>query len=106
MSAVKAGPNIAFMMNFVCDFIDERIDRLAFELDFYHNLNERYDKMHRENSEAAEIFAERIGEVVDRSDKLSDDDFRDELCDPYDLVIDILSGNAFGSWKDRLQCDL
>ncbi len=71
MSAVKAGPNIAFMMNFVCDFIDERIDRLAFELDFYHNLNERYDKMHRENSEAAEIFAEHIGEVVDRSDKLS-----------------------------------
>ncbi|MBQ3708343.1 MAG: hypothetical protein II889_10610 [Clostridia bacterium] len=93
--SVKAGANIAFMMNFVCDFIDERMDRDSFDLDFHHHLIERYDGMFRENAEAAQAFAESIGDVVDRSSAMSDDDFRDALCDPYDLVLDILRGRAY-----------
>lgn len=92
---MKSIPNIAFMMNYVCKFIDEEMDRTDFELDFNYNFNQRYDKMYSENSEAAEIFAERICEVVDHSNALSDDDFRDLLCEPYDLVLDILNGNAY-----------
>lgn len=41
------------------------------------------DKMYSENADAAEIFAERIGEIVDHSDKMSDDKLRDALCDLY-----------------------
>ena len=95
MSGVKAGENIAFMMNFVCDFIDERMDRLSFELDFNHYLNEKYDGMYLENHEAAEVFADRIGDIVDMSSKMTDDEFRNALCDPYDLVLDILKGSAY-----------
>ena len=95
MGKVKAGKNIAFMMNFVCEFIDEKMDRLSFELDFNHYLNEKYDGMYRENPEAAEVFALQIGDVVDHSDHMTDDEFRDELCDPYDLVRDILAGKAY-----------
>ena len=95
MAGVRAGKNITFMMNFVCDFIDERMDRLSFELDFNHYLNEKYDGMYNENPEAAEVFAVRIGDIVDTSEKMTDDEFRDALCDPYDLVLDILKGIAY-----------
>lgn len=58
-------------------------------------LNEKYDGMYRENPEAAEVFAERIGDIVDMSEKMTDDEFRDAFCDPYDLVLDILRGIAY-----------
>ena len=77
-------------MDFVRKFIDEESSRFAFTLDFNHHLIQRYEKMYSENAEAAEIFAERIGEIVDNSDKLSD-----ALCDPYDLVYDIITGKAW-----------
>ena len=95
MARKKYGPNIAFMMEFVRKFIAEETSRLAFTFDFNHHLIHRYDKMYSENAEAAEIFAERIGEIVDHSDKMSDDELRDTLCDPYDLVYDIITGRAW-----------
>ena len=51
--------------------------------------------MYRENPDAAEVIGRDIGDIVDRSDNLTDDELRDELCDPYDLVLDILSGKAY-----------
>ena len=95
MARKKYGPNIAFMMDFVRKFIDEESSRLAFTLDFNHHLIQRYDKMYSENAEVAEIFAERIGDIVDHSDNLNDDELRDALCDPYDLVYDIITGRAW-----------
>lgn len=95
MSKKKYGANIAFMMDFVRKFIDEESSRLDFTLDFNHHLIRRFDKMYSENAEAAEIFAERFGEIVDNSDDLSDDELRDALCDPYDLVYDIITGKAW-----------
>lgn len=53
------------------------------------------DALYSENAEAAETFAERIGEIVDNSDNLSDDELRDALCDPYDLVYDIITVRAW-----------
>ena len=95
MAQKKYGQNIAFMMEYVRKFIDEESSRLAFTLDFNHHLIQRYEKMYSENVEAAEIFAERIDEIVDNSDNLSDDELRDALCDPYDLVYDIITGKAW-----------
>ena len=83
------------MVEFVRKFIAEESSRLSFTLDFNHYLIQRYDKMYSENAEAAEIFAERIGEIVDHSDKMSDDELRDALCDPYNLVYDIITGKAW-----------
>ena len=94
MSRKKYGQNIAFMMEFVRKFIAEESSRLAFSLDFNHHLIQRYDKMYSENADAAEIFAERIGEIVDNSDNQSDE-LRDALCDPYDLVYDRMTGQAW-----------
>lgn len=91
MSKKKYGANIAFMMDHVRKFIDEESSRLDFTLDFNHHLSLRFDKMYSENAEAAEIFAERFGEIVDNSD----DELRDALCDPYDLVYDIITGKAW-----------
>ena len=81
------------MMVFVRKFIAEESSRLDFTLDFNHHLIQHYDKMYSENAEAEEIFAERIGEIVDNSDNQSDEP-RDALCDPYDLVYDIITGKA------------
>ena len=95
MARKKYGPNIAFMMEFVRKFIAEESSRLSFTIDFNHYLIQRYDKMYSENAEAAEIFVERIAEIVDHSDKMSDDELRDALCDPYNLVYDIITGKAW-----------
>ena len=35
------------------------------------------------------------GDSADRSENFTDDELRDELCDPYDLVLDMLSGKAY-----------
>ena len=51
--------------------------------------------MYSEKAGAAEIFTERIGEIVDHSDNLKDEELRDALCGPYDLVYDIITGKAW-----------
>ena len=56
---------------------------------------EQYDKMYDEDPEAAEVFAERVGDICDRTDELSDDELRDELMDAYELIEDILNGVAY-----------
>lgn len=79
------------MMDFVRRFIDKESSILDFTFDFNHHLIWCFDKMYSENAEAAEIFAEHFGEIVDNSD----DELRDSICNPYDLVYDIITGNAW-----------
>lgn len=62
---------------------------------FFSAFGTLVDALYSENAEAAETFAERIGEIVDNSDNLSDDELRDALCDPYDLVYDIITDRAW-----------
>ena len=83
------------MMRFIKEIIDGESDRLNFDLDFNYHLIQRYDKMYDEDPEAAEVFAERVGDVCDRTDELSDDELRDELMDAYELIEDILNGVAY-----------
>lgn len=95
MAKKKSIANIAFMMEFVRKFIDSEMDRLEFDIDFNYHLIQRFNKMESENSEAAYAFAERISDLVDKSDDMDTEDLRDELCDGFDLVLDILNGVAY-----------
>ena len=58
-------------MRFIKEIIDVESDRLNFDLDFNYQLIQRYDKMYDEDPEAAEVFAERVGDLCDRTDELS-----------------------------------
>lgn len=95
MAKAKRKTNIRFMMKFIKEIIDGESDRLNFDLDFNYHLIQRYDKMYDEDPEAAEFFAERVGDLCDRTDEFSDDELRDELMDAYDLIEDILNGVAY-----------
>jgi len=44
------------MMNFVQDYLDNKIDRFDWDLEFATYLSKHYPKMHRESSELAECF--------------------------------------------------
>lgn len=46
------------------------------------------DALFSENVETTELLAERIEEIVDNSDNLSDDKLRDALCDLVFTFID------------------
>lgn len=50
--------------------------------------------MYDENPEVAETFGMQIGDIVDNSNGVTDDEFRDALCDPYDLILDTINGKA------------
>ena len=95
MARTKRKTNIRWMMRFIKEIIDGESDRLNFDLDFNYHLIQRYDKMYDEDPEAAEVFAERVGDLCDRTDELSDDELRDELMDAYELIEDILNGVAY-----------
>ena len=95
MARAKRKTNIRWMMRFIKEIIDGESDRLNFDLDFNYHLIQRYDKMYDEDPEAAEVFAERVGDLCDRTDELSDDELRDELMDAYELIEDILNGVAY-----------
>ena len=95
MARAKRKTNIRWMMRFIKEIIDGESDRLNFDLDFNYHLIQRYDKMYDEDPKAAEVFAERVGDLCDRTDELSDDELRDELMDAYELIEDILNGVAY-----------
>ena len=94
MAKRKYGKNIAFMMEFVRKFIDEELSRFDITCDFNHHIIQRYDDMYDENPEIAEIIGRDMGDIIDNSDHLTDDELRDALCSPYDLVIDIINGKV------------
>jgi hypothetical protein len=76
--AVKKTPNIDFMMSYVKDYLDGKIKRWEYDLDFNHHLITRYAKMEREHFEFAEAFSYFISECgIDCGDDLSDVDFMD-----------------------------
>ena len=64
MARAKRKTNIRWMMRFIKEIIDGESDRLNFDLDFNYHLIRRYDKMYDEDPEAAEVFAERVGDQI------------------------------------------
>jgi len=64
---------LAFMMEFVQEYLDGKMDRLSFDLDFIHYLIKHYPKMDRENAELAECFNFYLAEEgFDQAQNLTD----------------------------------
>ena len=60
------------MMEFVQDYLDGRVSRLDFDLDFNHYLIEHYPKMERECGELADCFNFYLAEEgYDKAQELS-----------------------------------
>ena len=80
----KKTPNINFMKAFIEDFIEGRIERLDFDLDFSYHVINRYDKMYRENRDFAEAFAFYVSEQgFDQGEPLPDDEYLQLIHDQY-----------------------
>jgi len=61
--------SIDFMMNYVKLYLDGKLSRMEFELDFNYYLMQHYDKMAREHREFAEAFYYYVSECgFDKSD--------------------------------------
>ena len=87
----KKSPNIDFMMEYVKDYLDGRMERWAFDLDFDHHIITRYEKMENENPEYAEAYGYYISECgVDRGDDLSDADHKKLLRKQYKQLLDLV----------------
>jgi hypothetical protein len=62
-----------YMMEFVQEYLDGKMDRLWFDQDFIHYLIECYPKMERENANLAECFNFYLAEEgFDQAKGLSD----------------------------------
>lgn len=83
------------MLEFVRRFIDGEITRFDFEMDFNYEFIRRYDKMCNEDEEAAEFFVCKISDVFDESENMDNASFAEKLRDGYELVTDIMNGDAF-----------
>ena len=91
--AKRKTPNIDFMMDYVNDFLEGRLDRFFFELDFDHNLMTHFAKMKREDPEYAEAFAYYISDFgVDCGNALTDDEYKELIQRQYDELLDVAMG--------------
>ena len=81
-------PNINFMKSFVEDFIEGRIDRLDFDLDFSYHVIRRYDKMYRENPNFAIAFAFYVSEQgFDLGEGMPGDEYLELIADQYSKLL-------------------
>jgi len=68
--------NTNFMIGYVKDFVEGRIDRLEFDLDFPDHLKKRYHKMVREYPDLADCFTCYLVEQgLDEGQDLPDDEY-------------------------------
>ena len=89
----KKSPNIDFMMAYVSDFLEGRMKRWEFDIDFDHHIITRFAKMERENPEFAEAFGYYISTCgVDRGDGLSDAAYKKLIREQYEELLDVAEG--------------
>jgi hypothetical protein len=82
-----ATSNIDFMMTYVKDYLDGKMERWAFDLDFDRHIIERHAKMERENPALAEAYGFYISECgVDCGNDLSDADFKKMIRRQYNAL--------------------
>ena len=79
------GKSTAFMLGFVRDFIEGRMELWEFELDYDGYINEHFPRMERENPSLARRFAAVIDDSVEhaRARNLSDSQFRELVSHAY-----------------------
>lgn len=80
-------PNIDFMMNMRKDYLSGKIDIIDYSLDFPYELEQRYEKMHREDDDYCELIYECLYEEgVARYNELSDEEFKKLIRKQYNYI--------------------
>lgn len=89
---VLSQPNINFMMNMTKKYLTEKIDEITYTLDFPYELEQRYNKMHREDYDYCELIYECLYEEgIALFNNLSDDEFKQLIQEKYDYIKQIAS---------------
>lgn len=78
---MKFGKHTAFMIEFISDFVNGKIERLFFDLDYSHYVIEHFPYMENENVRIARKFANTIDVAYERwtDSDLSDEAFREKI---------------------------
>lgn len=80
-------PNIDFMMNMTKDYLSGKIDIIDYSLDFPYELEQRYEKMHREDDDYCELIYECLYEEgIARYNELSDEEFKKLIRKQYNYI--------------------
>lgn len=83
-------PNIEYMMNMTKDFLSDKIDGIAYTLDFPYEIEKRYKKMHREDDDYCELIYECLYEEgIAIYNELSDDEFKKLIQKQYNYIKEI-----------------
>lgn len=83
-------PNIDFVMNMTKSYLGGKIDCITFTLDFPYEIEQRYNRMVRENREYAElIYDYLVEEGTNESDSLTDDQFKKLIRKQYKYIKDV-----------------
>lgn len=70
-------PNIDFMMSMIKEYLSGEMDVIDYSLDFPHELDKRYQKMHREYDDYCDLIYECLYEEgVARYNELIDTEFK------------------------------
>ena len=81
--------NINAVLKMTKAYLDGKMDRIDYELDFPYEVEQRYQKMCREDAEYADmLYYYLVKRGTDCAAGLSDDDFHDLIQKQYLEVID------------------
>ena len=87
---MKRRSNIDTVLDMVEAFLKGNMSCLDFQLDFPYEVQQRYQKMAREDEEFARLIDERLVEDgVFKGERLSDEAFRKHIRKQYLDVVDI-----------------
>lgn len=86
----------AFMIDFISDFVDGKLERYFFDLDYSAYVIEHFPHMEFENISLADKFAYTIDQAYERGTDLglSDEEFRVEI------------SNALDEWLGKNKLDI
>jgi hypothetical protein len=81
--------NINAVLRMVRDFLNGEMDDIAFWLDFPYEIEKRYQKMHNEDPDYADlIYYYLVENGTDLHGTMSDDAFRAHIQKQYDNVME------------------
>ncbi|HEX3028171.1 MAG TPA: hypothetical protein VHT34_02445 [Clostridia bacterium] len=80
-------PNIDYMMNMTKEYLSGKIDVIDYTLDFPYELDQRYNKMHREDDDYCYLIYECLyQEGVAMYNELSDAEFKKLIRKQYNYI--------------------
>ena len=80
-------PNIDYIMNMTKEYLDGKIDDMAYSLDFPYELEKRYKKMYREDDDYCDLIYECLYEEgVCLFNELSGEEFKKLIRKQYNYI--------------------